>query len=82
MACRRTEEYVRRPNKEIVGLLLPDLKRAKTIIGVHPSAVWVKDDLISIDFLIPLVCREQFSHDMVITIPDSRNLTWGTATRF
>lgn len=64
--------------------MLPDLERPDTIFKVHPKAALVKDDLISMEFLIPLVYSEQFPHDMVITTPDSRNLTWdlGTATHF
>lgn len=75
---------MRHVDKEVAGLVLPDLERSEAVFEVDPIAAWVKDDLISIKFLIALVFSKRFSHDVVITTPDSKNLTWdlGTATNF
>lgn len=48
-------KYVRHVDKEVAGLVLPDLERSETVFEVEPIAAWVKDDLISIKFLIALV---------------------------
>lgn len=55
---------MRRLNKELAGLALLELGRLGSIFEARLMAAGEKGGLINVEFLIPLVYGERFSHVM------------------
>lgn len=46
-------EYVNRLRKEIMAMVFPEVEPLVRIFEVHPVVIWLENDLVTVEYLIP-----------------------------